>query len=76
MIEPGQITHCRTTALPYTVSRYSASPREPAEFPTSVKEVVTLLGKSQMRGTAIFHRIFEGQRMASILLVQRSPPCP
>ena len=34
------------SALQYMVSRHWASLRESAEFPTSVKEVVTLLGNS------------------------------
>jgi hypothetical protein len=33
--------------VPYTVSRHWTSLRESAEFPTSVKGVVTLLGKSR-----------------------------
>ena len=35
------------SAVPYTVSRHSANFRESAEFPTGVKEALTLLGKSR-----------------------------
>jgi hypothetical protein len=35
---------------------------ESAEFPTGVKEVVTLLVNSKKRGTAVSYTTFEGQR--------------
>jgi hypothetical protein len=38
------------------------SSRESAQFPTGVKEVVTLLVKSKTREKAVLHRTFEGQR--------------
>jgi hypothetical protein len=44
------------------VAQHWASPRESGQFPTSVKEVVTLLVKSKTRGKAVLHTMFEGQR--------------
>ena len=35
---------------------------ESAQFPTGVKEALTLLGKLMTRGKAALHRIFEGRR--------------
>jgi hypothetical protein len=43
-----------------TVSRHWASPRGSAEFPTSVREVLTMLGKSHASDTAGGHRTGEG----------------
>jgi hypothetical protein len=44
----------------HTGVRHWASPRESAEFPTSVKGVVTLLVNSKKRGKGILHTTLKG----------------
>jgi hypothetical protein len=46
---------------------------ESAEFPTSVKEVVTLLGKSQTRGKRSCILCLKAKEIESIPLVTRIP---
>src|SRR5262245_17735166 len=47
---------------PHTVAQHWASPRESAEFPTRVKEALTLLGQLKTRLKASRRTMFEGQR--------------
>ncbi len=55
------------------MSRTSTDVRpESAEFPTGVKEVVTLLGKSKMRGQAVLHTMKAGET-EDIPLVKLTP---